>query len=350
MKKKPIAVVITDTHMNDKNIPLVKSIFRQTFQYCANNKIDTVYQAGDWFTSRTGQSIDCLLSTGEILEMLQSYGLTMYAIAGNHDKNDQSRCESFLSAFRKWDRFHLIESGGCSKIPDSKVHVSMMPYFTEEVYDENLRELHDFIFDDKPKDCDHFILITHVSVNGVKNNDGSEVTTGLSPNLFKNWDKVLVGHYHNKSKVGKNIYYIGSAYQANFGEDGDKGFTVIYNDGSIEQVKLVFPEFVKFYVDVNSLTSADILDIKKIREEHPDRKLRIVLEGTEEEIKSFNKSALEDIGVSIESKPTDVVLIENDGDVETISYNRDNLIEAFDEFCSIKNIKNEYAKQVLKKL
>lgn len=349
--KKPIAVVITDTHMSDKNIPLVKDIFKQTFEYCRENKIKQIFHGGDWFTSRTGQSIDCLIATHEIIRELEKKGenLVMNIIAGNHDKNDQSRKQSFLTIFSS--PFFVVNSDPVTIENDENgFSFSMIPYFTEEIYSSNLNSLTDFVVG-RNRSIKHHILITHVAVNGVKNNDGSEVTTGQSPKAFSKWDKVLIGHYHNKSTIGKNIHYIGSAYQANFGEDSDKGITVIYDDGSIEQVKLKFPEFVKFTADAKGISAADIKDLQKIKEEHPDRNIRIVLTGSEQEVNSFNKGLLESIGISVDKKPNDIDAFTPDEEIIPVSYNKENLGLAFEEFCDFKGIEDrDYGRTTIGKL
>jgi exonuclease SbcD len=345
MNKRPLAVVITDTHMHDKNIDLVKDVFSQTFLFCQEKGINVMFHGGDWFTSRTGQSIACLLATQQIIEEMALNDIEMWAIAGNHDKADQTIPESFLSIFNLYKGFRLHNWGGSYRF-DCGVNVSMVPYFTDEVYSKQLETVSKFIEKDEIN-----ILITHVAVNGVRNNDGSEVTTGLGQNLFNQWDKVLVGHYHNESKFGKNIYYIGSAYQANFGEDDNKGFTVIYDDGSIEQVKTDFPRYIKFKVNSNEMTAKDIKDLKDLKEMNPADNYRIVLTGTEQEVNSFDKSLLESIGISVDKKPTDVEALEPELEIEMVSYNRDNITEAFNEFCNSKKIEDRtYGLELLKKL
>jgi len=349
---KPLAVVITDTHLNDKNIDLVGDIFRQTFEFCVQNDIRYIFHAGDWFTSRTGQSIACLIATKDILErMNRDFGIEMWAIAGNHDKADQSLAESFLSIFEGIKGFRLVSLAG--GVPLSKdLHVQMIPYFTKDFYEEQLADMIGFVFEDPnfPNKAKQ-ILITHSAINGVKNNDGTEVTEGLSQNAYSYFDKVFVGHYHNKSKIGKNIYYIGSAYQANFGEDDSKGITVLYENGDHEQIVLDFPRFVKIPVNVNELDAEFIKEIKQFKETEKGLNLRIVLTGSEQEINSFNKNRLLDLGVSVDKKPDDVELLDPEEEVPLVTYNKENLLEAFMEFCETKKITNfDYGIEILKKM
>ena len=60
----------------------------------------------------------------------------------------------------------------------------------------------------------------------------------LPARIFSPFDKVFVGHYHNRTVIpGTGIEYIGSSRQHNFGEDEEKGYTVLYTDGTHEFVK-----------------------------------------------------------------------------------------------------------------
>ena len=49
------------------------------------------------------------------------------------------------------------------------------------------------------------ILGTHIAVTGSVNNDGTHVSSTISPKLFKNYFKVFSGHYHNQQKIGSNL-------------------------------------------------------------------------------------------------------------------------------------------------
>jgi DNA repair protein SbcD/Mre11 len=338
---KKIAAVITDTHLSDKNIDLVKDVFKQFFEYCKNNGIDKIFHAGDWFTSRTGQSIDCLMATREILEMMhRDYQLEMWAIAGNHDKANQNSSESFLSLFEGIPGFRLVTLMGGVPLLKGKLNVSLIPFFTKEIYEEKLAEINTYLFEDLEgfnPDQKH-ILITHSAINGVKNNDGSEVQSGTAKSTFKNFHSVLVGHYHNRSKIGTNIHYIGSAYQANYGEDPNKGWVTISEDGSLEYHTSKFPEYITYNVPVHIAGSS--LTIKKIEEDSKENFVRVILTGTEDEVRSFDKTKLEKIGATVTIRPDEEEMQEEE-QIEHVSFNEGKILEAWIEFCEKKEIKNK---------
>jgi len=89
----------------------------------------------------------------------------------------------------------------------------------------------------------------------VRNNDGSIVEGDVEESYFDSFDLVASGHYHDWSEIGENIVYFRSAYQANFGEDDNKGFTVVYDDCSLEYIQSKFPIYRKIIIDMNDTES-----------------------------------------------------------------------------------------------
>lgn len=79
------------------------------------------------------------------------------------------------------------------------------------------------------------ILYIHEGINGALSQPSDKE---LPAKIFEPFDKILVGHYHNRTKIkNTNIEYIGSSRQHNFGEDEEKGYTILYSDGSHKFVK-----------------------------------------------------------------------------------------------------------------
>ena len=328
---KKIAV-ITDTHLTTKNGDLVKSIFKQTFEAMKSRGINTLFHGGDWFTARTGQTVRNLKATLDIINMSEEYDIQIYAIAGNHDKDDQEAHDSFLDPFEKDGVFKLFRKLGSWEHPDLNVH--MLPYYPEdgERYIEYLGELNE--------KCGQGIniLITHTAVNGVKNNDGSEVTSGISKNKFGKFDLVFVGHYHNKSKVGSNIHYIGSAYQANFGEDDDKGF-IIYDSETkdIERVRLNFPKYITKEIKASEAIAScnDIINTGSVEDF-----LRVKITGSEDEVNAVSKDLFNLPNIKVEKilEIEGFVDLEN---VEAVTFDKESLQAEWGQFTKDKKIKKE---------
>jgi len=307
MSRNLLGLMITDTHAKENNIPLVLSIFSQCVKYCLENDIDKVFHLGDWFTDRSKQSLECLLLIDDCISMFEKNGIHIYAIAGNHDKKDQSVHKSYLSIFekRKSKYFHLFNNTGCIEIEEEDTCIHMLPYFSEAEYLEHLLT----VIEDMSNygDDTKHILMTHHSINGVKNNDGSVVSGDLSRDLFKPFSKVFVGHYHDESHVTKRIHYIGSAYQANYGENiDDKGFTLLYSDDTTIKVHTEFPKYIHYKVNVEDTEQLDELS-NSISELKKDN-VRITLLGDKDKVQTFNKDKFELAGIEVKQDYSDLEL------------------------------------------
>lgn len=270
--RRPIAVVLTDTHKNKNNLDLVYSIFEQAVELAVDLGVKDIIHGGDFFTNRIGQNLQTLIYMKKILDLVKYNRLRLHAIPGNHDKTDQDSEESYLDIFSNHPAMILHRNYACEDI--GGLNVSFLGYF-EDSYSERLSSLKkESKLKSKSKKK---VLITHIAFNGVRNNDGTEVENGFTSKSVRWWDKVLVGHYHDSSKIGDNIFYIGSAYQSNFGENSeDKGFTILYNDASLDFEPSIFPKYIKVEIDADDEDS-----IENELEIHKDSKhnVRFVFKG-----------------------------------------------------------------------
>ena len=71
MKKKAVALLVNDIHLNKDNGELVKSIFDQMVSVCKYYNITNIICGGDVFTNRSGQPLSCLLTFAECLDILK---------------------------------------------------------------------------------------------------------------------------------------------------------------------------------------------------------------------------------------------------------------------------------------
>lgn len=237
MSKKPVGVLITDTHLSLKTIDVNRSVWRQADELAQELDVP-IFHGGDILESRKSQPQEVFNVLDDIISKTKS---NIYSIVGNHDKTDTKLEDSFLDQFRHFPNFNLIEHINTQTF--NNIGVCFLSFFDEKI--NYLDFLEDLIrFDEKFKNGSSKILITHCAIEGVKNNDGSVVQEGGVKQLFFNkFDKVLVGHYHDYQKISDKIIYVGAAYQANFGEDERKGATIIYDDATIEFHPFEFPTY-----------------------------------------------------------------------------------------------------------
>lgn len=346
--KKVLGVLINDVHLDKYNGELVKDIFNQLINVCKEYHTHRIFCGGDVFTNRSGQPLQCLTDWKEILELLTENRLDFHVIPGNHDKTAADSNKSYLDIFGE-DCVHLYRTAGYVYIDNCIV--AFIPFFQDERWLAEFNQLEDEVDDKRAKNA-VTILITHIGFDGVINNDGSVVKSMLKPTLFKKWTKVLIGHYHNASKIANNIFYTGSAYQNNYGETiNDKGFTVIYNDGSIKHVPSHFPKYIKETIDAN-----DKEMLRKMVQKYDGEKydhVRFIFSGSKNDCQKINIGEIQGkLGIDCKFQCTEesnaIKLAEKD---IVFEYDEKTILKDFMTFCnenSIKGNKLKYGVELIK--
>lgn len=337
--RKVIAVLGCDYHLDQTNIQLVWNVWQQHCDLCEKYSARMLL-GGDIFTSRSGQPLSVLTAFKNMVWNLEERCILAQVIPGNHDKTDANSQQSYLDVYNSLNIKLHSNSGVWMQ---GEVLFGFIPYFGNDEWIEqyeclevNVNELllNGEIDKDMPR-----ILITHMGVEGVRNNDGTTVSSPIKPSMFKNWDKVLVGHYHDASQIGDNIFYTGSVYQNNYGENiTDKGFTLIYNDGSIEFVPSEFPRYIKERVDVDDpQTLRNIID--KYDEVDGDH-VRIVLRGKKTDLEKVNKIELAQRGFDVKFETVETTAAVETAEAEDVlEYDKSSLMKDFMMYCKDNNIR-----------
>lgn len=317
--------VITDTHLKQGNEDQVYDIFKQAIKVCQDRGIKQLFHAGDFFTSRASQSHSVMDKAMDIFNLFNQEEIGLTIIPGNHDRTDLESEKSFLDVFKVYRNIRLIKASEAIYVEELG-WIHMLGYFKES--GSYSTRLANFIAHNHEKT----ILITHIAISGVKNNDGSIVTNDLQPNLFKKYDLVLTGHYHFRNQLASNIWYIGSSHPQNFGEDNDKGICIVNKDLSLEFVNLNFPKYFTYRFDckdIKQITS----QLKQVNHEYD--KIRFVITGNETEIENFNRSIFDSYNVDVKFEKTYSKKI-----VELKKYKEDDIMLSFKQFCLDKNIED----------
>lgn len=347
------AIFITDTHLSPSSVELNKDIFEQVISKAKELGLEKVYHGGDIFDSRKAQPLTVLKSFEEILDRFLEEGLMLIAIPGNHDKNDYNSKDSYLDPFKYHPAFVLYSEYGIEELSKYS-DIALLPFFSESgTYSEYLKNLNKHIKEDK-----RTFLLTHIAVNGVKNNDGSQVENSITEDTFSKYSLVIIGHYHNRSNTAHNIMYMGSAYQSNFGEDSKKGFMLLSetDDGGFETefIQSHFPEYKKVVLDLNEVTPVEAERLIEDYDTENDN-VRFVFKGSYEKINAIDKNKFKRQGVDVklESLELEVGIIEAQNE-EFVSFDKEEIKKEFDSFCDSNEIDNKetgkkYLTQILEK-
>ena len=124
------------------------------------------------------------------------------------------------------------------------------------------------------------IVLGHVDLVGCKTTGGT-LLHGLSPSLFKAAKFGLFGHIHKPQVLGKNLHYVGSPFQQNFGEAGeDKRLGLVTIDGTEATLEWLptdglFPKYLSVpaaeFQDKFDPGSEDRLEVVTDTQEQTDR-------------------------------------------------------------------------------
>lgn len=336
MNKKILATFSTDWHIKDDNTEQIIDIVTQQCELNKESGCKTMVCLGDIFNSRKSQTLLVLNTFGKILDIIASYDLMLYCIPGNHDKTSYESEESFLDQFKYHPCFKLINRTDILKFENERIILYFLPFFSNELWLDRMDYLN---FEDSFKEGDKHILCSHIAVQGSRNNDGTKVESSIKPSMFKSFYKVFLGHYHNQQQIGSNIFHLPSIQQNNFGEDEDKGFTVLYEDGSHELVKSKFKPYKKVKIDVDKLSKSELNEvINEYTKEAQNSYVRFILEGREENLKSIDKDKFLQAGIDVKTKSNEIGIIEDFDTVEISQYTDDNIVEEFEQFCEEKGL------------
>lgn len=337
--KRVIFIEANDIHIKNENIESVKELIKQMCDLGDSVKCKQLLILGDIFEARPAQKQGVLIGLTDMLDYIHERGFKAFIIPGNHDKSDYSSHDSYLTPYQNHPAIFLmsrptyVKAGDMFDNMDCQFDSYFLPFYEEKTWSQHF----DKMISDYPVK-NKSILFGHWSVNGSTNNDGTKIDNGIKPSIFKKFDKVLLGHYHNSHSIGSNIFHLPSITQTNFGEDNRKGFTMIYSDGSMEFIKSKFKEFVTVKVNIDKLTQTEI---NEIVDNNINGNVRVELTGDKEKLDSLDFTKLRDSGMKIVKKDSELEVNEIDSDSKLMVYNDDSILVEFKSWCESEKLNHE---------
>jgi DNA repair exonuclease SbcCD nuclease subunit len=207
---------------------------------CSKNIKDIVF-LGDLFHDR--QKIDVLTyqKTFEVLEKyLLNNKINLYLLLGNHDLwHNQKWDVSSVNPLRNLPGVVVINEPTVRAISEDCLF-GFLPYTHDPI--EDLKKIEKYWEQEclKRKIDPPKIMGAHIAVDGavwnVKYNTRAEVSiehdgdmVKVGPNIFNEWNKVFLGHYHAEQKLSDVVEYVGSPLQLSFGEAFQDKHIIIYD-------------------------------------------------------------------------------------------------------------------------
>lgn len=345
--KKAVALLINDIHVSKDNIVEFHKNWDEALNICQSNGIEYLIVGGDMWMSRSSQTLNTLLAVREaILKATKQYNLYVIIANGNHDLVDQEALLGYNHIFSDYESVEVI--GEYTEIDLSdEFSLYIMSYFPENgSFIERLSSLQqNYSIDDKEKN----VLYIH---EGIRGGLATPSDDELPANIFKGFDSVLVGHYHNRKQIpGTQIEYIGSSRQHNFGEDEEKGYTILYSDGSTKFIKNeVNQRYKVIEVDVADMDD-DFMNMLAEIKTDSRYKVKVRVKCDSAQSSAINKQKLAEAGANkIELVTEQTEVMRTDHQSITQKFDKSGIKEEYTNFCTQKSIDNQLGLHYLEKL
>lgn len=322
--KNILFAVWNDIHLGVGNCQEVLLSTKQMVNYLVNNDIDVLINNGDFFHSRSNQTQEVLTTANEILKVINDAGVRHIINIGNHDRQSYFKSESFLDSFR----FHPgveIYDGCITKLDIKGTSVSLSPFFDDSILVPMLNEVEG-----------GDILLGHWEMQGSTHLGKTSDKSTITPKTLKKFKKVYLGHFHNHQEITKNIVHLPSLRQSSFGEDDNKGFSVIYDDLTYSIVPGVFKKFTKLVLDIDKVSNDEIKSLILLHRDSNDS-IRFEFIGEETKLKSLDKEQFLGTGIDIKLKfEKKYKTEESEKPVLIKKFDKEQIESSFKEFCEEK--------------
>lgn len=229
-------------HIRTRLKEAMKTTLNRAFQFAANEGVDGVIIAGDFFDHEKISFEDENFVLEKFKTMLE-LGISIFYCSGNHDPMQTA---SFLKAFDRYENFHLYEDDQVSCTTcTSQDHTQ---YKVVSVGHKSKNEQRNLIkaFPHK-KDHAIWVGIAHASVpSALTTTDKvSYMATSLSDIENLNYDYFALGHIHIRQMLSPKIGYSGNVQGLNIKETGLKGgYLVTINSGGTKVDPVDFNEIL----------------------------------------------------------------------------------------------------------
>lgn len=351
--RSPIALLVNDIHVAKDNIAEFNANWDEMLAVCDRYDVTDIVIGGDMFTSSASQRLPVLLAVKRAIEKAVSKHNCLTIAEGNHDKVDEESIDGYNHLFDGYKYVDIVDTYKILEWDDCDIVLAVMSYFPENgSFMEKLKALKDDLINQYGYSLDRVVLYLHEGIKGALGD--FDVPKEVPAEIFNDFHSVLAGHYHNRVELaGTDIMYIGSSRQHNFGEDTKKGYTILYDDGTIEFVEnMVNTRYVSYEVSIDEIDDAFMKKLADCHDCPPfPCKVRVRVKCTDAQAKVYDKKILLDAGASkvefITDKSQTIVTQSTSIDDK---YDKNGIKKEYQTFCSERNIDSKLGMKYLDKI
>ena len=299
--------ILGDTHFGMRNDSLAfhalyKKFYLETFfPYLEENHITCVLQLGDLFDRRKYINFNTLSMAREyFFDELYYRKISMITILGNHDIYYKNTLDvnSTSMLLKEYTNIQVIKEPTTLAFGNGALF-DMIPWVCEE----NEDAIAEFIKESKTPYC-----LGHFELHGFEMDRGNICYGGWNASALANYELVISGHFHHKSKSG-NILYAGTPGEMTWADYGDeRGFHVFdTKTHELEFIKNPNRIFLKMKYDDENLYYDDVCKADYSKYENKYVKVVVVRKENDFLFETFMDNLAK-------VNPLDVQIIENFGE------------------------------------
>lgn len=221
-------LIVTDTHLGmysdaDAWLEIVLNFFKHIVKYCYKNDIHEIIHLGDFFDNRKSLNTKTQHTAHRIAKVLGFKDLHTYIVVGNHDCYYKNQIHpNTLELFSKYEHITIVDQ--MLTLDD----IDLVPW------------------GEVPERPNKYCM-GHFAIKGFYMNDSYKCKDGLDKVTFKDYEKVLSGHFHTPSS-NHNITYLGAPYGQTFHDAGGVRGYHTFEDGKLEFIEYDdAPKFMKVH-------------------------------------------------------------------------------------------------------
>ena len=334
-------LLANDFHIAKDSIDEFVKNWDEMLHICKDTEIRKVFIGGDLFDSPTVQTRQVMITVKDIFEKAKSAGIQILAAPGNHDIDNRAITDSWLDVFA--NQIIVFKEPYAYRELDDIV-LGIFPYYLEDtVFPQKLKEF-EHELEEKRIDRQNVVLYLHAGIHGALGD--FDVPNELPQELLAPYKKVLCAHYHNRTHIkGTNIWNIGSSRAHSFGEDEEKGYTILHPDGSTD--------FIKNQVNTRYVTEGLTLETAKTWKNRYDEryKVRLVIHCKDNEVDTIDKQELLSRGankICFDTEKIQAIKAEQSGMEE--KFDAKDLQQEYKTFCDEKDLDDKLGLQYLNKI
>ena len=335
---------INDFHISKEKIGVSRTNWSEFLSILKTRGIKTAVIGGDLFEARDSQTLNVLISVRDMFNEAADLGINIILANGNHDKVNQEDNNGYCHLYADMKNVTVVDTWNVIESPSANIFI--LAYFPET--GSLIDKLKDIESSDYFNNGKTNVLYAHAGVLGAL---GRENEHEIDVKSFLAFDKVYMGHYHGRTKIG-NVEYIGSSRQYTYGEDYIKGYNICDADGDLEFIQnKVNDRMFTINVDFNDLPNAkDIVgDIHKDNEDcEGNIHIRFIVSVPTSKVDLINKDELRAAGVNRIEIKAKVDVSQSVSSSFYKKYDKEQIIETYKGYCTEQHIDSSLGLTYLK--